>query len=1171
MIIIKESSGKKNKKGKDEEDEDSVMIVDDSDLSDREKEKEKKKEKKSGSKRKKISSNSEEEEEIIVKKSKKSRESKAKKTHVIESESDEDIAVKPKHEGRGRKKHKKQPVTLDSDSDDESRDRSPDVDPIKAAFQRQAQKAPTPKKSTPTKSTEEKKKQISVSDFFGGGSVKKSERKTAALKRKAPDGDTPSMDKEEHDDVDFQRTLELLDEQQAKKTKIESTKVTPSKSSQSRRHDSTPSKSITVAETPVRESPRRSSRTTTPQKEESRSSSRTPRKEESRSSSKTPQKQTLTSDQTPQKSRSSSKGRSRSEVSVVEETPERSSPRTRSRSRSCTPAKSDTSSEPSVRQSPRRKENECKTEGSSLAKKLAAKARSRELLNTKEEEEKELKKSTPQKKTPSKAKTPVKATPEKTESSPGTPATLERKGSSYKSYLTRAGPSSLGAKEVPEGGDNCLEGLTFVITGVLESFERDDMKSAIEKYGGKVTGSISKRTSYVVVGRDAGESKLSKARQLGTKQLDEDGVLDLIKTLPGKKSKYTVAAEKMVREDSLSKSAVNEASGKKASLKKEASVTTPGKASHSESTPTKPGQSEAKIGVDKPGESLLWVDKYKPTSMKQLIGQQGDKSNAKKLFHWLNNWHKNIASGKKPVFSRFDSDGAGYRAALLSGPPGVGKTSAATVVCQEAGFSYIELNASDTRNKKSLEQEVAEALSNHTLVDFFGSGQSSSSGQKHCLIMDEVDGMAGNEDRGGVQELVQLLKKTKIPIICMCNDRNHPKIRTLANYCFDLRFYKPRLEQIKGPMLSLCFKEKIKVPPPALNEIIAGANHDIRQIIHNLAMWSASDKSLTYEQAKSDANQAKKDMKIGPFDICRKVLVGGAETAGMTLADKQDLFFQDYDLTPLFVHENYLSTTPQAAQGNMKKHLRLISQAVDSMCDGDMVSKVIRGQQRWSLLTSQSIFSSVIPGDLMRGSLPQMVSFPSWLGKNSSKNKVDRILQELRTHMCLKVSANKEGLAMDYLPHLRSSLTQPLVQGDADGVPDVIHMMDEYSLLREDFDNILEVTQWSGRKDPMASVPSKVKSAFTRAYNKEAHMTPYAVSNMGKKGKKSVSSAEDYPGLGEEEDGEIGGGGGGEDEEEEEEVTADAMIKVKKPPAAKGKGKGEGKGQGKGKGRGKKS
>ena len=57
--------------------------------------------------------------------------------------------------------------------------------------------------------------------------------------------------------------------------------------------------------------------------------------------------------------------------------------------------------------------------------------------------------------------------------------------------------------------------------------------------------------------------------------------------------------------------------------------------------------------------------------------------------------------------------------------------------------------------------------------------------------------MAGNEDRGGMQELITLIKKSRIPVICMCNDRNHQKVRSLANYCFDLRFQRPRIEQIK--------------------------------------------------------------------------------------------------------------------------------------------------------------------------------------------------------------------------------------------------------------------------------------------------------------------------------------------------------------------------------------
>lgn len=96
---------------------------------------------------------------------------------------------------------------------------------------------------------------------------------------------------------------------------------------------------------------------------------------------------------------------------------------------------------------------------------------------------------------------------------------------------------------------------------------------------------------------------------------------------------------------------------------------------------------------------------------------------------------------------------------------------------------------------------VALGANQHTLPNFLvltssgGGGKEPSS--NHALIMDEVDGMSGNEDRGGVQELIALIKKSKIPIITMCNDRNHPKIRSLANHCFDLRFSKPRIEQIR--------------------------------------------------------------------------------------------------------------------------------------------------------------------------------------------------------------------------------------------------------------------------------------------------------------------------------------------------------------------------------------
>ena len=75
-----------------------------------------------------------------------------------------------------------------------------------------------------------------------------------------------------------------------------------------------------------------------------------------------------------------------------------------------------------------------------------------------------------------------------------------------------------------------LTGKTFVLTGTLPTMARDDAGALIEAAGGKVSGSVSKKTSYVVAGADAG-SKLAKAQELGITILDEAALLALLDTL----------------------------------------------------------------------------------------------------------------------------------------------------------------------------------------------------------------------------------------------------------------------------------------------------------------------------------------------------------------------------------------------------------------------------------------------------------------------------------------------------------------------------------------------------------------------------------------------------------------------------------------------------------------
>ena len=76
--------------------------------------------------------------------------------------------------------------------------------------------------------------------------------------------------------------------------------------------------------------------------------------------------------------------------------------------------------------------------------------------------------------------------------------------------------------------DRRFAGMTFVLTGALEKFTRDEAGEMIEKRGGKGSGSVSKKTSYVVAGENAG-SKLQKAQQLGIPVLTEDEFLEFLK------------------------------------------------------------------------------------------------------------------------------------------------------------------------------------------------------------------------------------------------------------------------------------------------------------------------------------------------------------------------------------------------------------------------------------------------------------------------------------------------------------------------------------------------------------------------------------------------------------------------------------------------------------------
>ncbi len=132
----------------------------------------------------------------------------------------------------------------------------------------------------------------------------------------------------------------------------------------------------------------------------------------------------------------------------------------------------------------------------------------------------------------------------------------------------------------------------------------------------------------------------------------------------------------------------------------------------------------------------MWVKKYAPENIGQLVGNPKTK---KEFFLWLEKW--------KPG-----------KAALLYGPPGIGKTTIAYLAAKKLGYDIVEMNASDLRNKAGIASVLGAAA---TQASLFSRGK--------LLLADEVDGVAGRRDRGAIGEIVSTVKKSSFPLVLTAN------------------------------------------------------------------------------------------------------------------------------------------------------------------------------------------------------------------------------------------------------------------------------------------------------------------------------------------------------------------------------------------------------------------
>ncbi|GLB33214.1 putative replication factor C subunit 1 [Lyophyllum shimeji] len=713
-----------------------------------------------------------------------------------------------------------------------------------------------------------------------------------------------------------------------------------------------------------------------------------------------------------------------------------------------------------------------------------------------------------------------------------------------------AGPVAPGSKEVPDGAPDALAGLSFVFTGELSSFSREEAVDLAKRFGGRVVGQPSSKTDYVVLGDNAGPSKLAAIKKHGIRTVNEDEFLNLIGTRKG-----------------LGNGNIDEKTKKKMEKEQEAIRQA---AREMEKREEKEKKAAAKGTKTVDPSSQLWTTRYAPQSIKDICG---NKTQVEKLQQWLHDWQDSKNSGfKKPGKHGMNI----YRAVLITGPPGIGKTTSAHMCARLEGYTPIELNASDTRSKKLVENGMN---INNTSLDGYikGTHDALAAGvpftDRTCLIMDEVDGMSAG-DRGGVGALNALIKKTKIPIICIANDRQAQKLKPLMATTYNMSFSRPQAAAVRSRILTIAFKEKMKIPANVIDQLITSSQSDIRQVLNMLSTWKLSSDTMNFDEAKTLAKMNEKYSIMSPFDITSKMLGPYlfSATSRETLGDKMELYFQDHSFIPLFIQENYLKTQPaklRDLEGPEKtlKQLELMDCAASSISDGDLVDAQIHGpEQHWGLMPLHAVCSAVRPASFLYGTGahyggPGAMSFPQWLGQNSKLGKLSRQLTDVQIRMRLKVSGDKAEIRQSYIPALFPHIVKPLMDEGTSAVDEVIERMDEYYLSKEDWDTVVELGVDEQRDEVvMKKISSATKSALTRKYNGSEHPIPFHKAlDIGKPKKLAAGPAPDLEEafdmdevvdeLSDEEK---------KSNSDDVDVTTDKLIQVakkKKAPAKNGKAK----------------